>query len=848
MKSSALSSLYLAYTHSDHRYTALTLFHPELTEARTSPERMEQALTMARFGPHRPEMIASGVDGVTGIPWTAIEWLTGETLAQQVERDGPCTVEQTLWIMGMVAEALSYAHDRGKLHEDLRPTKLLLSPRLDSKPPSLHVLGFGIAEWFRMSGAPLHRYRNPLWLAPELNDDRTQPGIETDIWSFGLLAFFVLTGRSYWCTSEDALRFQIMNETHETALEPPSKRIHTARFSSLRPSPVVETEAFDDWFFQCVQRSPSARFSSVEEALESLRFVLRHAAAPHPHASSIRPAFAATDRADGVFSSLRPIAFSRPPPRPPLRWVSAGLLAAVVSGVGLALALDPRSLTEEAATHVSSISATSPMATEEAWASSDRRVPEPRRGSSDARVLPGPRLSHVGTFPYGLAFAAYPPRIGGYREGGAGPNQLLAVRVPSVGSEDVSHVAWPVLWDRDGDLTLGTGAKEQPIVFGGRHPGAELTGSGASARARPAAFISAWTPEQGIAWTRVSSGVSVPAPNGLSASQGWVAEVLRVEQAEVTVAGRSIDSRIGGGLLAAYDLSGQALFAIPGDFVAVHAEGDHVVALSLTPFASESSISESPAATHKLSLQRFDRQGRVRRQTQVPVSNLQAQELRSLHFASANDRWFLAGQVHATFEVSAKRYRVESNQPFVLALDQEQATWLREVTHAQRDKSLSTAAPEQPALSLTAVHILGDSVLVRVQSAARGTGNSETKSSDRLLFIDAENGITRRGLDLGSACSGSAQDAGFPPGVARPGLGLQQHRGEVHALACRDDLMIWSRFDGEVVSRRLLAERYDGVVLRGEEAFFYRSCSASEGTSCPRGALRLKRYALIEHR
>jgi hypothetical protein len=129
-----------------------------------------------------------------GRHYLVMEWLEGEDLAARLER-GPVGVDESLALIGRVAEALAVVHARGIVHRDLKPANLLL---VGGDLTQVKVLDFGIArpanatEALTDSGA---RIGTPAYMAPE--QVRSEPDIDAraDVYALGCILFECLTAR-----------------------------------------------------------------------------------------------------------------------------------------------------------------------------------------------------------------------------------------------------------------------------------------------------------------------------------------------------------------------------------------------------------------------------------------------------------------------------------------------------------------------------------------------------------------------------------------------------------------------------------------------------------------------------
>ena len=208
--------------------------------------------------------VAPAGDRPEGLPWIAMEWLDGETLAADLarrrERGEPGrTRAEALALLRPVVEAVAEAHAAGIVHRDLNPNNIMLVPGRPA--PTARVLDFGIAKVMSPDAhAPSSatttgsatRAFSLAYAAPEqLSGARTGPW--TDVHALGLLVTELLCGRP-------ALPFEV--DAH-----------YRATFDPARPTPGTLGVDAGDWeplLRRAMALDVRDRFASAGELLAAL--------------------------------------------------------------------------------------------------------------------------------------------------------------------------------------------------------------------------------------------------------------------------------------------------------------------------------------------------------------------------------------------------------------------------------------------------------------------------------------------------------------------------------------------------------------------------------------------------
>ncbi|WP_437668909.1 protein kinase domain-containing protein [Sorangium sp. So ce131] len=282
-----MGAVFVAEQLSTGKPRAVKLMHAQIAQDARFRERFEQeARVGARIeSEHVVEVVAAGVDPATQTPWLAMELLDGSDLAAVVGQRGALPPDEVHEMMGQLCHALAAAHRAGVVHRDLKPENVFVArPRQQNVRFKIKVLDFGVAKVVaetRAMSAMTSSVGTPLWMAPEQTELTQRVTPASDVWSLGLIAFFLLTARLYWLEpsrGRSASVMSLMREVLFNPLEPPSARAAHHGCAHLIPP------GFDAWFARCVSREPHARFADAGQAMAALDPVL--AAASYRSATS----------------------------------------------------------------------------------------------------------------------------------------------------------------------------------------------------------------------------------------------------------------------------------------------------------------------------------------------------------------------------------------------------------------------------------------------------------------------------------------------------------------------------------------------------------------------------------
>ncbi len=190
--SGGMGTVYRACDQLTLEWVALKVLHPRGRDYHAARFAREAQL-LAEL--HHPHIVSYRAHGETpqGQPYLVMAWLAGEDLQARLLRSA-LPLSQVLSMTSAIAEALSFAHQHGVVHRDLKPTNLFLP---DGDPQQVKLLDFGIARRFgrarptTRTGAVLG---TPEYMAPEQARGEREITPAADLFSLGCVLYECLTG------------------------------------------------------------------------------------------------------------------------------------------------------------------------------------------------------------------------------------------------------------------------------------------------------------------------------------------------------------------------------------------------------------------------------------------------------------------------------------------------------------------------------------------------------------------------------------------------------------------------------------------------------------------------------
>ncbi len=239
---------------------ALKVIRPEvLTDPISAGEvekRFKRELVLARTVTHKNVVRIHDLGSIDDIKYLSMPFIEGESLAQVLQRRGKLPVAETIAIARQVAGGLAAAHEVGVIHRDLKPENIMISA-----DGTALIMDFGIARTVAGTGTATAmgsvmgtlEYMSPEQAQGQQLDQRT------DIYSFGLILYDMLTGRQRIAR-------------HANPMSEMMSRMQTAP-AAIRQFDAQIPEAVEQIVSRCLEPKADARYAKTSELaaeLESL--------------------------------------------------------------------------------------------------------------------------------------------------------------------------------------------------------------------------------------------------------------------------------------------------------------------------------------------------------------------------------------------------------------------------------------------------------------------------------------------------------------------------------------------------------------------------------------------------
>jgi tRNA A-37 threonylcarbamoyl transferase component Bud32 len=336
------SQVYLAQDTALNREVAIKVLDPVgAADPNLRKQFVKEARSLAKLS-HAGIVSVFDVGEVDNLPYIVMEHLAGGSLKGRIERLGPLKAGEAARIAIEIANGLAFAHSKGIIHADLKPSNILFDANDHAK-----IADFGIARTPQEDAATPQLFATAMYVAPERVEGK-HATVQTDIYGLGLILYEMLVGQPPF-TSTNA---GVLMRDHVVRMPvPPShlraslpKELDTIVLRALAKQPGLRYQKASDF------ANAVASIENIDKELATTRVLMTEpmqdfvptvdqspvVALLSKYGQPVRRAFFAVFAALPVFALMVMASFGVP-----TALVSAGLVAviAVAGQLGLALAI-----------------------------------------------------------------------------------------------------------------------------------------------------------------------------------------------------------------------------------------------------------------------------------------------------------------------------------------------------------------------------------------------------------------------------------------------------------------------------------------------------------------------------
>jgi len=213
---------------------------------------------------HKNIVVVHGLDSDKEHGWLVMEFIEGpsleEYLRNKVNEGKWVSLKEACSIVGQCLEALEFAHDKNRVHGDIKPANIFLP-----KTGEVKLGDFGVAKVLGTENSKKEypagydrRLGSSSCAAPEVLNGQPRD-FQSDLFSVGVLAYILLTRKHPFM--------------HESGLVPIPELVQSPTYFPPKPSELVKDipEKYEKIIMRLLEKDKSKRYLKAREVLDEWR-------------------------------------------------------------------------------------------------------------------------------------------------------------------------------------------------------------------------------------------------------------------------------------------------------------------------------------------------------------------------------------------------------------------------------------------------------------------------------------------------------------------------------------------------------------------------------------------------
>ena len=245
-----MAYVYRAYDTIDDRIVAVKILKDEFLHNEEFSRRFKNESKAIAILSHKNIVRVIDVSFTDSLQYIVMEYIDGITLKEYIEQQKVLQWKEVVHFIVQILQALQHAHDKGIVHQDVKPQNIMLL-----SDGTIKVTDFGIARFSRAATQQSEQgdkaigsvhYISPEQARAEITDEKS------DIYSLGVMMYEMLTGKLPF-ESDNAVSVAIM-QMQSVAQRP----------TAINPE---IPEGLEEITLKAMQKDPSKRYQSAAEML-----------------------------------------------------------------------------------------------------------------------------------------------------------------------------------------------------------------------------------------------------------------------------------------------------------------------------------------------------------------------------------------------------------------------------------------------------------------------------------------------------------------------------------------------------------------------------------------------------